>query len=605
MDKPHIHVDSPYEYQPLPTARHIRLLRSFPKGATEPAGCYQIVSVNLDDGPVYNALSYTWGDPFAHDSAGGLPWLDHKSQLTFQDGESITIGQNLSSALLCFQERKLVGDFWIDAICIHQSDIQERNAQVGMMGDIYACAEKVIVWLGDADWNSNVARVFLEKFLPKLERLKERETGADTNYSYVFTDPRLYDRLREPEISEEIFNGLAFFLERAWFRRAWTFQEVILAREIQMYCGSTEIEWNQLEKLLSFLETSDWDSRLSRFQHAEKIQQVPGRMILATMWFRNHIAHGGPEEQSYRNHLEQISMGDTPKDRMMGYLDHLLYAMRCREATDSRDFLNALYASAALFNASYDLGPRLHDDPTPEHLTFEAFHLDDISGLGENDYELGAGGVAFTRTASIVMKISQEYPITSQDRAEVFWRTLIAGTVESQRPAPVEISDSFREHMLIHNAMVLFNAERRSPDGKADAEILKSLANLAASSEYAGRVIPSVAQIMERKGAYANVQVLKNAPSLSEEQTADLKRSIISMLAQEEKARVFSRSLGQFFISKRIATTLDGFMGAAPMSAKEGDGIYILPGARMYVHGIMQGEAFAEKQMIAQKVTLS
>ena len=64
----------------------------------------------------------------------------------------------------------------------------------------------------------------------------------------------------------------------------------------------------------AFLETSDWDSRLSRFQHTEKIQQVPGRMILATMWFRNHIAPGGPEEQSYRDYLEQISLGDTPKD---------------------------------------------------------------------------------------------------------------------------------------------------------------------------------------------------------------------------------------------------------------------------------------------------
>ena len=92
------------------------------------------------------------------------------------------------------------------------------------------------------------------------------------------------------------------------------------------------------------------------------------------------------------------------------------------------------------------------------------------------------------------------------------------------------------------------------------------------------------------------------------------------MLAQEEKARVFSRSRGRFFISKRIATTIDGFMGTAPMSAKAGDGVYILPGARvlfvlrarpdgtyrlvgeMYVHVVMQGEAFP---MIAQQVTLS
>ncbi|KAL8872126.1 MAG: hypothetical protein Q9174_002186 [Haloplaca sp. 1 TL-2023] len=701
MEKPDKCVNSQYEYQPLPTARHIRLLRSVPTEATKPGGYYQIVLGNLDDGPKYNALSYTWGDPFARDGVEGEPWLDHKSQLILGDGSSLTIGRNLFRALSCFQELSLFGDVWIDAICIHQRDTQERNAQVGMMGDIYAGADKVIVWLGDTDWNSDVAQVFIEKFLPKVERLKEREIGADTNFSYVFNDPRFYDRLEEPEPPEEVFDGLALFLERSWFRRAWTFQEVLLAREIQMYCGSTEIEWNNLEKLLSFLETSEWDMRLSRFKHTEKIQQVPGRMIRTTMWFRDHIAQGGPEEQSYQTYLEQISSGDTPNDRMMGYLDHLLYSMRCRRATDSRDFLNALYgltariskdigvtnplvapdydkdvvpvfaenckailtnsksllllsnvedraddtsalpswcpdwtrdwhlglprstASAALFDASHGLAPRLCDSSALERLTLEALHFDDISALGENDYELGAGGVAFTRTASIIMKIPREYPITSQDRAEVLWRTLVADTVQSQRPAAMRISDSFREHMLMHNAMAVFNAERRSANGKADSDILKPLADLASSSEYASRVLPSVAQIMERKDAYTNIQALKDAPSLSEEQTADLKRSIVSMLAQEEKARIFARSLGGFFISKRIATTIDGFMGAAPLSAREGDGVYILPGAKVpfvlrgrgdgtyrlvgevYVHGIMQGEAFAERQMIAQKVTLS
>ena len=286
---------------------------------------------------------------------------------------------------------------------------------------------------------------------------------------------------------------------------------------------------------------------------------------------------------------------------MMGYLDHLLYFMRCRGATESRDFLNAIYgitarisqdiqiqnpliapdyqknavqafaenckailknsrsllllsdvedraddispfpswcpdgtkdwhvglprnqASTALFDASYGLAPRLHDNPPPEHLTLETFHFDDISALGENDYELGAGGVAFTRTASIIMKIPQEYPVTSQDRAEVFWRTPIADTLESQRPAAVEISGSFREHMLMHNAMAVYNAERCSADGKADAEILKPLTNLAASSEYANRVVPSVTRIMERKDTYANIQALKDLPSLSEEQAAGLK----------------------------------------------------------------------------------
>ena len=36
---------------------------------------------------------------------------------------------------------------WIDAICINQTDIDERNAQVAIMGDIYKEASRVLVWL--------------------------------------------------------------------------------------------------------------------------------------------------------------------------------------------------------------------------------------------------------------------------------------------------------------------------------------------------------------------------------------------------------------------------------------------------------------------------
>jgi hypothetical protein len=38
--------------------------------------------------------------------------------------------------------------FWIDAICINQSDINERNEQVPRMGDIYSMASRVWIWMG-------------------------------------------------------------------------------------------------------------------------------------------------------------------------------------------------------------------------------------------------------------------------------------------------------------------------------------------------------------------------------------------------------------------------------------------------------------------------
>ncbi|KAH8726121.1 heterokaryon incompatibility protein-domain-containing protein, partial [Phaeosphaeriaceae sp. PMI808] len=38
---------------------------------------------------------------------------------------------------------------WVDAICINQTDLEEKSAQVSMMGNIYAAAKCVLVWLGN------------------------------------------------------------------------------------------------------------------------------------------------------------------------------------------------------------------------------------------------------------------------------------------------------------------------------------------------------------------------------------------------------------------------------------------------------------------------
>ncbi|KAF2633929.1 HET-domain-containing protein [Macroventuria anomochaeta] len=50
--------------------------------------------------------------------------------------------------------------FWIDALCIDQDNVDERNHQVQQMGEIFSCAQQVFAWLGN---NQNIAG-FLAKF---------------------------------------------------------------------------------------------------------------------------------------------------------------------------------------------------------------------------------------------------------------------------------------------------------------------------------------------------------------------------------------------------------------------------------------------------------
>ena len=59
------------------------------------------------------------------------------------------VTRNLYTALKQFRAEKLSEPFWIDAICINQGNLQEKNAQIKMMKEIYSHASRVLVWLGE------------------------------------------------------------------------------------------------------------------------------------------------------------------------------------------------------------------------------------------------------------------------------------------------------------------------------------------------------------------------------------------------------------------------------------------------------------------------
>ena len=210
------------------------------------------------------------------------------------------------------------------------------------MGHIYANAETVVVWLAEEDWNSKVATIFLERLLPKLENLMKRE-DQDRKFNYSFSDPRLYERIGEDVFSQDIFDGLAAFFERTWFGRAWTFQEIVLARKVKVYCGPNKFDWAKLEDLLRFLDTSDWDMRLSRFAKSSEIQQIPGRATLITMNHRQRVAQETLTERQHGKDLGSVPSNYNSVDVIVGYLHSLLYSLRLRIASDKRYHLYALY----------------------------------------------------------------------------------------------------------------------------------------------------------------------------------------------------------------------------------------------------------------------
>ncbi len=121
----------PHRYTPLP-ARHIRVFQLFPGGLEDALEC-EISITSLEDDPSYEAVSYVWGKttpPRFIDSEAGF----------------IRITPNLENGLRRIRRKHEVRTLWADQICINQQSLEERSAQVGMMGEIFQLARSVIMW---------------------------------------------------------------------------------------------------------------------------------------------------------------------------------------------------------------------------------------------------------------------------------------------------------------------------------------------------------------------------------------------------------------------------------------------------------------------------
>jgi hypothetical protein len=168
-----------------------------------------LFKVSLDDNPQYEALSYVWGDTGVtrQISLNGSP---------YQVTESLEIA--LRHLRLPSEDRIL----WVDAICINQRDVPERNVQVRHMGSVYETASKVIAWLGEESGDSNLAFDAFEA-LPKDKELH--------------WDPEKNQHFEDKFLQREYVSAMKQILRRPWWHRLWTAQESILGPVLEFTCG--------------------------------------------------------------------------------------------------------------------------------------------------------------------------------------------------------------------------------------------------------------------------------------------------------------------------------------------------------------------------------
>jgi hypothetical protein len=198
-------------------------------------------TVTFGSTPKFEALSYTWGPEVPADviTLNGVPF---------------EVRRNLRDALLFLRRqvasRKAHPPFWIDAICINQDDMGERNRQLPIMGQIYFRASTVVVWLGSR-------YVELEGKMGDVVKPEEGETREEDSSP------------RGNSVQQEMVRCLQ---NEEYWGRLWILQEIGRARRLRVCFGNQSLTWDDFTHLIA-MHNGDGNTgplRLDRLLRKEK-----------------------------------------------------------------------------------------------------------------------------------------------------------------------------------------------------------------------------------------------------------------------------------------------------------------------------------------------
>ncbi|KAI1264749.1 heterokaryon incompatibility protein-domain-containing protein [Xylariaceae sp. FL1019] len=243
-----------YHYKLLPMS--IRIAELLPGKSDEPLSCllHEFEWSNL---PKYEALSYAWGDP------------EDKSSIIIHD-KKLEITKSLQVALSHLRYEDKARLLWADAICINQSDIPERGAQVRQMRRIFEHAETVILWLGpDSSNQAHLAKSSVHQITSFLcgqlgITVSDIAQEAEVYNKIIFKNR---DKIPLPHdcgfVTDAMWNALLWLYKHPVFKRVWIIQEMNASRRRVVYCGSATMSWEAIEMVAGYiiLETAFSKSR--------------------------------------------------------------------------------------------------------------------------------------------------------------------------------------------------------------------------------------------------------------------------------------------------------------------------------------------------------
>ena len=161
--------------------------------------------VRLSVNPAYECISYTWG----HEPA---------SKEIDLNGTLVRVRPNLWNFLQQLRQQDSTRTVWVDALCISQTDLEEKAQQVQMIGQIFKQAVRVLAWIGEGS-----------EGIREIIRLARRNEKSERDISSAF---------------EEL-------VMQPYWARTWVVQEVVLGQSVSVWCGDDYLSWDQLFEFIS------------------------------------------------------------------------------------------------------------------------------------------------------------------------------------------------------------------------------------------------------------------------------------------------------------------------------------------------------------------
>lgn len=277
-------------YVPVNPDKHeIRLLKLARGELKDPISC-SLIHASLDGHPPYEALSYAWG-------------CKNQSCKIFIDDQDFHVTQNLKAALTRLRSKKEDRLLWVDAICINQDDIPERNTQVAQMQTVYKNARNVRIWLGEEENQSDLA---IQLLMELKDRGMSRQWIRDSLTSGFYQD---------------WYIALLNMLLRPYWQRLWVVQEVAFAGNAVIHCGKSSIPY---EIALEFTKVFDKVcEQLIEHERNLNMVMIRSQYLIAGP---NVLPEPGKARTSTRASLLDVMIGyaekgaSDPRDKVYGLI---------------------------------------------------------------------------------------------------------------------------------------------------------------------------------------------------------------------------------------------------------------------------------------------